>query len=306
MDNASLSGARRALSEHGLRPKKGFGQNFLVDKNILNKIADAAELDPESIAFEIGCGLGALTAALATRAGRVVGMELDTALKPILTEAFQTDPHVQIVYGDTLQLEWNRDVLGPLGLAGQTVTICANLPYYITSPIIFRILDYGKQVRHAVLMMQKEVADRLAAKPGTKDYGLLTVMVAYRADVAPVTRVSRNCFLPVPEVDSSVIKLTPLPAPRISVESEALFMRLVREAFQKRRKTMQNVLNSAGWLRPGAACVLGPLGIDPMRRGETLSLEEFGRIADALCAYGRDTDVADQPDRRSTDPGTGC
>ncbi|MGE5404349.1 MAG: ribosomal RNA small subunit methyltransferase A, partial [Candidatus Saccharibacteria bacterium] len=179
-------------------------------------------------------------------------------------------------------VDWERDLKPEQPF--QKYMICANLPYYITSPVIFEILKPHHMFEHAVLMMQKEVADRLLAQPGTKEYGLLTVMVTWRADVHPVTRVSRNCFYPVPDVDSKVIKITPLKEPRVELKNEELFVKIVREAFQKRRKTMSNVLSGIeGVSREQAPYILSELNIDPLRRGETLTVDDFARIANKLC-----------------------
>lgn len=285
VNNASISGVRQLLAQYGLYPQKGLGQNFLVDKNILVKIAAASDITATDTVLEIGTGLGALTLMLAEKAGKVVTVEIDKKLFPVLEEVFKSNGNIKLVKGDFLHLDWRADLEPP----EDGLTICANLPYYITSPVIFRILEHREHVKHAVLMMQKEVAERLLAKPGTKEYGLLTVMVAWTADVYPVTRVSRNCFYPVPDVDSAVVKIVPLDKPRVSVRDEQLFRRLVREVFQKRRKTMLNVLTGTGWVdRETGQALCHQLGIDPSCRGETLNVQDFARIADALSAVTGD------------------
>ncbi|MGE5416975.1 MAG: 16S rRNA (adenine(1518)-N(6)/adenine(1519)-N(6))-dimethyltransferase RsmA [Acidobacteriota bacterium] len=282
MENASIQGVTSLLRRYGLHPKKGLGQNFLVDKNILRKIVDGCGPTSADAVLEIGTGLGALTLMLAEQAGQVITVEIDNRLLPVIQEVFQEQPRVRLVQGDILKVDWEKD-LQPVPPYNKYL-ICANLPYYITSPIIFEILKHHYMIEHAVLMMQKEVADRLLAQPGTKEYGLLTVMVAWRADVQPVTKVSRNCFYPVPDVDSRVIKLIPLKEPRVQLKNDELFVKIVREAFQKRRKTMTNVLSGIeGVSREQAPIILSGLNIDPQRRGETLTVDDFARIANKLC-----------------------
>ncbi|MGI6551045.1 MAG: 16S rRNA (adenine(1518)-N(6)/adenine(1519)-N(6))-dimethyltransferase RsmA [Syntrophomonadales bacterium] len=283
MDNATLSGVRSLLAAEDLRPHKGLGQNFLVDKNILQKIVKAGQIAPHDVVLEIGTGLGALTLYLAEAAGRVVTVEIDKKLIPILQKIFVSRPKITLMTGDILALDWERELYGFLNSPLDRFVICANLPYYITSPIIFRILENKHRVKQAVLMVQREVADRLLATPGTKEYSLLTVMVSRMAGVELVTRVSRNCFYPSPEVDSTVIKLVPHYQPQVEVEKEEVFTALVRAAFQARRKTMLNVLVNSGFAdRDTALNTLESLGVDPRRRGETLSVEEFAQIANRL------------------------
>ncbi|MGE5422113.1 MAG: 16S rRNA (adenine(1518)-N(6)/adenine(1519)-N(6))-dimethyltransferase RsmA [Ignavibacteriales bacterium] len=285
MINTSISGVRQILAQYGLHPHKGLGQNFLVDKNILSKIVADSDIAATDTVLEIGTGLGALTLLLAEAAGQVVTVEIDKKLSPILEEVFNDNKNIRLIRGDFLQLDWEADLLINPEMVREQLIVCANLPYYITSPIIFNILEHGASVRHAVLMMQKEVAERLLAKPGTKQYGLLTVMVSWRADVLLVTRVSRNCFYPVPDVDSVVVKIVPLKEARVSVKDERLFVRLVRETFQKRRKTILNVLVGGGFAnREAGQDLCHQLGIDPSCRGETFYVEDFARLADALFA----------------------
>lgn len=282
MDNTTVSGVKELLNGFKIYPKKGLGQHFLVDKNILKKIVDACQLSGTDTVLEIGTGLGALTLVLADEAGQVITLEIDKRLEPVLRQAFAQRTNINLVMGDVLALDWQNDL--PIVNQSDKLVVCANLPYYITSPIIFNIIERHDLIKYAVLMIQREVADRLLAVPGTKEYGLLTVMVSWRADVYPVTRVSRRCFYPAPEVDSTVVKLVPGNSPRFSVKREDIFIQLVREAFQKRRKTMQNVLAGIPWMdRAKVSSFLLDLGIDPQRRGETLTVEEFARIANELC-----------------------
>jgi len=283
LDNATLSGVLDLLGTRELRPHKGLGQNFLIDKNILQNIVSAAGITGDDVVLEIGSGLGALTLFLADVASRVITVEIDKKLIPILRDIFAERPNITLLPGDVLEFDWEHDFIRFLNDPRDRLVICANLPYYITSPIIFKILENRHRVRQAVLMVQQEVAERLVAAPGTRDYSLLTVMVARLAEVQMVTRVSRRCFYPSPDVDSAVIRLIPYIAPRVGVESEEVFNRLVRAIFQSRRKTLLNSLVNNGLIgRDTAIRVLESLGIDPRRRGETLSVEEIARIANKL------------------------
>ncbi len=283
MDNATPSGVRMLLASRGLQPHKGLGQNFLIDKNILQKIVTAGQIAPTEGVVEIGAGLGGLTKYLAQAARKVVTVEIDKKLIPLLEPLVDSCGNVILLTGDILTLNWEQEILNYFEKPQEKVVICANLPYYISSPIIFKILEHRDRVRQAILMMQREVADRLMAQPGTSEYGLLTVMVSRKAQVTRVARVSRNCFYPVPDVDSTVVKLIPLEKPSVEIRQEHVFDQLARAAFQSRRKTMHNVLVRAGLAeRETADDILNSLGIEPQRRGETLSVEEFARIANRL------------------------
>lgn len=292
-DNSSITGVKSLLGVHGLFLKKSLGQNFLVDKNIRTKIVEACQLREDDTVLEVGTGLGVLSVALAEKAKKVTTVEIDSRLEPILRQIFSSQDNITLIMNDILQLDWEKtlEITEP-----QKVVVCANLPYYITSPVIFNILDHLSLVKRAVLMMQKEVAERLLARPGTKEYGLITAMVTWKATVSPVTRVSRNCYYPVPEVDSSVVRLEPRES-LVEVKDEEVLRRLVRDAFQMRRKTMNNVLCRRGLSRDDASMVLMEAGIDPMCRGETLSIEEFARIADGLTDRGKKHDFSE------SDPG---
>lgn len=279
MEAASIGQVRELLARYNLHPNKGLGQHFLVDKNILHKIVDAADIGDSDLVLEIGTGLGALTLPLAQRAGRVVTVEVDKRLEPVLKEVFQDHNNIFLITGDALKLDWS--VI--LNQWSGGCVVCANLPYYITSPIIFKILEYQGLIRHAVLMMQKEVAQRLTAEAGSKDYGLLTVMTRWKSEVFLVTQVSPNCFFPKPEVASSVIRMVPRSNPAVEVKDEERFKELVRASFQRRRKTMANIIAACGWApKEKAQEVLSCCRIDPKRRGETLTIEEFGMVANAF------------------------
>jgi 16S rRNA (adenine1518-N6/adenine1519-N6)-dimethyltransferase len=256
----------------------------------LEKIIEACGLQTSDKVVEIGTGLGALTLMLARKAQKVVTVEIDKALHPALKEILAANQNVELIIADILTLDWEKELERLAGM--EQVILCGNLPYNITSPLLFKIIEHRQKIKYAVLMIQKEVGDRLLAKPGTKEYGLLTVMASWKADIFTVARVSKNCFYPVPEVESMIIKLIPHQEPRVFIKNEDLFVRLVRESFQKRRKTMSNVIKGLGLVdRDSGDKMLNRLGIDPFRRGETLPLEKFALIANALSNWGDEDDI---------------
>ena len=276
---------KELLQKHGFSFKKSLGQNFLIDGNILRNIADAADLTPTKGALEIGPGAGALTEKLAERSGRVVAIEIDQRLLPMLEDSLSGYPNVTIVHGDVLKVDLRalfREQFD--GLDG--VSVVANLPYYITTPIVMKLLEERLPVESIVVMIQKEVADRFAAPPGSKDYGSLSVAVQYYAVPEVVAKVPHTVFIPQPNVDSAVIKLKMRSAPPVDVKDEALFFDVVQAAFAQRRKTLLNNLQQRFFAESGGkeACraFLEGCGIAPERRGETLSLSEYAAIANAL------------------------
>jgi 16S rRNA (adenine1518-N6/adenine1519-N6)-dimethyltransferase len=273
------------LRRHGLRPKKRLGQNFLVDRNTLEKIAAAAELVLADRVLEIGPGLGALTRTLAERAGRVAAVEVDADLLPILTETLAGRDNVEIVHADFLQLPLPSFLTQHLGDAG--IKVVANIPYYITSPIVEQLLAVAERLERVILLVQREVAERLTARPGTPEYGSFTLFVRYYAEVEVLGRVSRHVFLPPPTVDSAIVRLRLRPEPAVRVTRPERLFDVIHAAFQQRRKILLNALTGFAELhltRSDAEAALEAAGIDPQRRGETLSLEEFARLADAVVA----------------------
>ncbi|MGI6038202.1 MAG: 16S rRNA (adenine(1518)-N(6)/adenine(1519)-N(6))-dimethyltransferase RsmA [Limnochordia bacterium] len=259
--------SRKLLAEHHLRPRKSLGQNFLVDRNIRDKIVEAADLKADDIVLEIGPGMGSLTEALARQAGRVIAVEIDGQLIPLLKERL---PQVEIIHGDILKL----DLQGILPTG--KVKVIANLPYYITTPILFHLLEWGHW-ELIVVMVQLEVAQRLTAAPGTKDYGALTVAVNYRANVDLVCKVPPTVFVPPPKVHSAVVRLHPRREPW-GLENEELFFRMVRSAFGQRRKTLVNTLARAPWnplSKEETAQIITETGISPQIRGEDLAVDEY-------------------------------
>jgi len=253
------------LRRYGLRPKKQWGQHFLGDERILGALADLAEVRPGETVVELGAGLGHLTRALAATGGRVVAVERDRDLVPIVRAEL---PTVEVAEADAKSFDL-------AGVArGERIVVCGNLPYHLSSPILFHLLDHRASIRRAVLLLQREVAERVAAPPGGRDYGLLSVLVQLAADVRIGLHVDRRAFTPPPEVDSSALVLDFLQAPRAEVRDERRFRALVKAAFAQRRKTLWNALKPL----PGGREGLERAGIDPRRRGETLSVAEFAAV----------------------------
>lgn len=287
MERIATPGATRTLiKKHRFHIRKSLGQNFLVEPKFIEKIVSAAQLDRESIVIEIGPGMGGLTQALAGEAGFVVAVEIDQALVSILKESLATLSNVSVIHGDAMKTDFNL-------LAGQVqerekyhpeYKIVANLPYYITTPVIMRILEGDYDYSAMVLMVQKEVALRMMAKPGTKDYGALSVGVQFRCLPSLVTKVPNTVFYPQPEVESAVIRLEKRMEPPVEVTDQRLMFDLVRAAFGQRRKTFLNALRGSGMDKTKEEWeeILGDCDIDPVRRGETLSIEEFARLANRV------------------------
>lgn len=282
---ATAGETKKLINKHNFKIKKKLGQNFIIDPNIIVGIAERAEITPNDIVVEIGPGMGSLTQQLAEQAGQVLAIELDQTLIPILQENFKDTENLTIVHGDALKVDYN-ELLAPLRQRGEYregFVVVANLPYYITTPITMNLLEGGYPWRRLVLMVQKEVANRMKAAPGTKDYGALSIGVQYRATARVVMNIPPTVFIPRPAVDSAIIVLDRLAEPAVSVADERLFFRLVKAAFGQRRKTLSNSL--AGGLHLEKQLINAALeqaGITPERRGETLSLQEFAALADAL------------------------
>lgn len=256
------------------RKKKRFGQNFLHDRHVVERILDAAEISSTDRVLEIGPGLGALTGDLLARAAEVNVIEVDREL--IEHWANHPHPQLQLHAGDALALDWATILPKP------PYKLAANLPYNISTPILFRIIEYRQLFSRLVLMFQKEVGERLAASPGGKDYGVLSVFCQIWFDVHKVMNVPPGAFQPPPKVHSMVVRLDPLPAPRVQIGDEALFRRVVKGAFGQRRKTLRNALSGAGFDAKELETAFAAVGIDSQRRGETLALEEFSRLSLAL------------------------
>jgi 16S rRNA (adenine1518-N6/adenine1519-N6)-dimethyltransferase len=284
-DIATPGRTREILEKYGFSFKKSLGQNFLIDTNILRKIVDFAELSEETGAIEIGPGIGALTEQLARRAKKVVAFEIDKRLLPILADTLSPYGNVRIIHQDVLKADIHR-VIAEEFTDVADIMVVANLPYYVTTPIIMKLLTDRLPIRGIVVMLQKEVADRISAKPGTKDYGSLSIAIQYYTEAETVMTVPRTVFIPQPNVDSAVIRLKKRQHPPVDVEDEPFFFQVVRASFAQRRKTILN--NLVNNLPNGKAMkeqierVLTETDIDPRRRGETLTMEEFAALSNAL------------------------
>ncbi len=280
MDLTSIKTIRSLQERFGFRFSKSFGQNFLTSSDVLERIADAAEINGG--ALEIGPGFGVLTAELAKRADKVVALEIDPTLLPVLDYTLAEFDNVKIINADVMKTDLAELVREEF--QGK-ISVAANLPYYITTPVITRLLESELPADNITVMVQKEVADRLAAAPGKKDYGAVSVFCRYYADCEIVTTVSAGCFVPAPKVDSAVVRMRLRGRPPARVADKELFFRTVRAAFSQRRKTLSNCLSSGFGLEKSVINdALTSIGIDPKRRGETLSFEEFADAADRLGA----------------------
>jgi len=284
-DIATPNRTKEILEKYGFSFKKSLGQNFLIDTNILRRIVDFAELSDETGVIEIGPGIGALTEQLARRAKKVVAFEIDQRLLPILADTLSPYSNVRIIHQDVLKADVQQVVNEELRDI-KDIMVVANLPYYVTTPIIMKLLTENLPLRGIVVMLQKEVADRISAKPGSKDYGSLSIAVQYYTKAETVMTVPRTVFVPQPNVDSAVIRLTKLDEPPVRVQHEAFFFEVVRASFGQRRKTILNNLTSN--LPKGKAYkeaiqgVLHELNIDSHRRGETLTINEFAALSERL------------------------
>lgn len=278
---SSHSATMEIVKKHGFRFSKSLGQNFLINDNIIEDIVDGANAGPNDKIIEVGPGIGTLTRELASRAEKVMVVEIDKALIPILGETLADFDNISIVNQDIMKADIKS--LIDENLDGGPVKLVANLPYYITTPIIMRFLEEEINVSDIVIMVQKEVAERMNAKPGKKDYGALSVAVQYYCDTEIIAKVPRHLFVPQPNVDSIVIALRVRAEKKYEVDNEEIFFKVVKASFGQRRKTLLNSLTSMGILEKSKiAEVLLESEIDEKRRGETLSIEEFARLANCV------------------------
>lgn len=271
------------LQKYGFRFQKKYGQNFLIDTKVLDRIIAAAEITKEDCVLEIGPGIGTMTQYLAEAAGEVVAVEIDKALIPILEDTLSAYDNITILNEDILKVDINGIVREKNG--GKPVKVVANLPYYITTPIIMGLFEQHVPLKSITVMVQKEVADRMQVGPGTKDYGALSLAVQYYARPELVANVPPNCFIPRPNVGSAVIRLTRYEEPPVQVEDEGKMFALIRASFNQRRKTLVNGLCNAPGLgldREQVAEVLTHLGLSPTVRGEALTLEQFAQLSNLL------------------------
>ena len=286
---ADHSVTRAILERHGFTFKKSFGQNFLTDTNILQKIVDTAEIDKKVNVIEIGPGIGALTEFLAESAAEVMAFEIDDRLVPILADTLRDFDNVTVVNQDILKVDLAQ-YIAEFKNPDLPVKVVANLPYYITTPILMHLIESGILFSEFVVMMQKEVADRISAQPNTKSYGSLSIAVQYYMTAKVAFVVPRTVFVPAPNVDSAILKMVRRDQPAVAVQDEKFFFKVSKASFVHRRKTLWNNLTSyfgkSEETKGKLTAALERAEISPSVRGEALSLEEFARLADALKSEG--------------------
>jgi 16S rRNA (adenine1518-N6/adenine1519-N6)-dimethyltransferase len=265
------------VKKYGFRFTKSLGQNFLIDESVLMDIVDGAEVNAEDFVIEIGPGVGTLTKELLKRAKRVCAIELDSDLIPILKEELKDFDNFDIVNVDALKVDF-KELIGE----EKSVKVVANLPYYVTTPIIVKLLNEEYNFKSLTIMIQKEVGERMAAKPNTKEYGALSILVQYHCNTKIIRKVSPSSFIPQPKVESIVVKMDKLLQPRVQVKDKKLYFRVSRESFNARRKTLWNAMKNLKLNSEIIEAAFIKSGIDSKRRGETLSLEEFGDLANAI------------------------
>lgn len=264
------------LSQYGLRANKKLGQNFLINEEVIDEIVQKSEITNEDVVIEIGPGLGSLTKALLGKAKKVVVIELDPNMVDVLKSRFLND-NLEIVFGDVLKVDLN-EIIGK----ETSVKVVANLPYYITTPIIMKLLEGRYKFKSITVMVQKEVGERICSEPGTKEYGAITIAVKYYSVPQIIIDVPKENFLPSPEVDSCVIKLDILEAPSVNVKDEDKFFEIVRNGFNHRRKTISNSLSSGNVDKENIINILNKLNINEKLRAENLSIQDFANIANEL------------------------
>lgn len=276
MDNTT----QQIVNKYNFKFSKSLGQNFLVDDQVLRDIVTGAEVNKDDFIIEIGPGVGTLTKELLKVAKKVCAIELDKDLIPILNEELSEFKDFELVNKDALKVNFD-EIIGE----EKSVKLVANLPYYVTTPIIAKLLTEGYKFKSLTIMIQKEVAERINAKPSTKEYGALSLLVQYYCDTELVRTVSPSSFIPRPKVDSSVIKLNKLDSPKVKVDDEKLFFKIIRASFNMRRKTLWNALKSLGFSKDLLEKALQECDIDPKRRGETLSIHEFADLSNCIHRY---------------------
>lgn len=280
MDFISPAEIKRIASRYGFVFKKGLGQNFLSSQSVLEEIADAAEIENEGV-IEIGPGFGVLTNELAKRAEKVLALEIDERLIPILRDTLSEYDNVKVINKDVLKTDIAELIKSEFG--DKRVSVAANLPYYITTPIITSLIENRLPLKNLVVMIQKEVADRITAQPGTKDYGAISVLCQFYTKPELICNVGAELFVPPPKVDSAVVKMAFRDKPAVEVKDEEMFFRTVKAAFSQRRKTLLNCLAANFPInKSDLTQIMESVDISPSRRGETLLLEEFAKLAEAI------------------------
>ncbi len=265
------------VNKYGFKFTKSLGQNFLTDDNVLKDIVYGAEVSKEDYVIEIGPGVGTLTKELLKEAKRVTSIELDDRLIPILQEELKEYDNFELIHKDALKVNYN-ELIGD----EKSVKVVANLPYYVTTPIIVNLLNGDYNFKSLTIMIQKEVAERINAEHSTKEYGAFSLLVQYYCNTKIIRRVPPSCFIPSPKVDSIVIRLDKLDKPPVDVEDEKLFFNIIRQAFNMRRKTLWNGMKNLGMDKEKLQRAFEKAGIDPNRRGETLTIQEFATLSNNI------------------------
>ena len=268
------------VKKYNFKFSKSLGQNFLIDDSVLNDIVNGANVNGEDFIIEIGPGVGTLTAQLLNKAKKVTSIELDNDLIPILQQELGNHPNFSLIHKDALKVDFN-EVIGD----EKSVKLVANLPYYVTTPIIVNLLKNKYNFKSLTIMIQKEVAERMDAEPNCKEYGSLSLLVQYYCDTKIIRKVAPSSFMPRPKVESIVIRLDRLEEPRVKVKDENLMFEIIRNSFNMRRKTLWNGVKNMGVDKEDLMKAFEEAGVDPKRRGETLSLEEFARLSDCIYEY---------------------
>lgn len=280
---SSLEETRYILKKYNIKANKRLGQNFLINDNVIESIVKAAEVTEENLIIEIGPGLGTLTSKLLEKAGKVIAVELDENMIKILEDRFKLYNNFYLINEDILKIDLKELIASNLNNL-KKVKIVANLPYYITTPIIMKLLEGKLDIDSITVMVQKEVADRITARPGDKLSGAITYSVNYYAETEKVILVGKESFIPSPEVDSEVIKLNIRKEPPVNVENEEIFFKLIKASFMQRRKTLQNALTNSGIVTDKEVVrkVFDKMNLKPDIRGEKLTIEEFARLANLI------------------------
>lgn len=268
---------RDLVEKYNFKFSKALGQNFLIDDSVLTDIVEGAEVCEEDLVIEIGPGVGTLTAQILKKAKRVVAIELDNSLIPILMDELGDNQNFQLIHNDALKVDFN-EVIGD----EKSVKLVANLPYYVTTPIIANLLKGGYKFKSLTIMIQKEVAERINAEPNCKDYGALTLMVQYYCNTQIIRNVPPQCFMPRPKVDSIVIRLDRIEGNRVHPDNEKLFFDIIRNSFNMRRKTLWNSTKTLGLPKETMELAYEEAGIELKRRGETLSIQEFCELSNRI------------------------
>lgn len=270
------------MEKYGFRFSKSLGQNFIIDSNVLDRILEGSELSEEDYILEIGPGIGVMTQVLCESCAKVVSIEIDSALIPVLEETVGEFDNLKIIHNDVLKVDLKA--LFEAEFKERRPKLIANLPYYVTTPIIMKFLEERIPVTDLIVMIQKEVADRMMARPSTKEYGALSVAVQYFTEPSIVTKVSKGSFMPMPNVDSSVIRLKVRENPPVVLSDEEIFFKTIKDAFGKRRKTLLNALSSGvlGLNKDQVRTVLAASGLEENLRGEALDINQFARLANEI------------------------